>query len=132
MEPETTFSETEVLFFYFSIYMIQLELRRYGRLKPDGSGLRLIPERFYLFRMWFDSTDLRTKESVLRLRSGWIFCCYFLSERLSLLSSLSSLSKRGLSLTSTDIPSDFNSATSKLNDAGMLGFLIGSPFKMDS
>ena len=34
--------------------------------------------------------------------------------------------------TSTAIPKDFNSATNKLNDAGMFGLRIGSPFKMAS
>ena len=128
MEPETAFSILEVLFF-----CVIIQLRRRGRLKPDGSGLCLINNWFYLFRMWFDTTDLRIKESVLRLCSGRIFCCYFLTSRLSRLSSLvSSLNSLGFSLTSTAKPSDFNSATSKLKDAGMLGFLIGSPFKIDS
>jgi len=41
-------------------------------------------------------------------------------------------SSRGFSLTSTAIPNDFNSETNKLNEEGMLGFFIGSPFKIAS
>src|SRR3989338_1347022 len=59
-----------------------------------------------------------------------IFCCYFLLSRLSSLSSSRAI--RGFSFTSTDMPNDFSSATSKLKEAGMFGFLIGSPFKIDS
>src|SRR3989339_1782290 len=62
MGPETTSSETEVLFFCFknSCYNLIAEV---WRLKLDGSNLCLINNWFYYCRMWFDSTDLRTRNS---------------------------------------------------------------------
>ena len=50
---------------FFILCLIESYLRGLGRLKPDDSGRRLIPEWSRFIGMWFDSTDLRIKKSTL-------------------------------------------------------------------